>query len=225
MIRSLNNNNIYIKKNISSSNNLYSNNSSYLTHHIPQQFENILAPTSQQEMLTEILNISKIKDGFYIGDRISAITLDVISEFKITHIINTTGYQILNQWESIGIKYLTINWSENKNQILFDLKDELSEKIIEFIDKALLFGEGILVHSFKGKNRVCIVTIIYLMKKYKWSLNKSMEYLKSKKKDVEISNYFYIQLENFQKRLIEKGELRRDIPWEFENLIDKEENY
>ena len=104
---------------------------------------------------------------------------------------------------------MTINWSENKNQILFDLKDELSEKIIEFIDKALLFGEGILVHSFKGKNRVCIVTIIYLMKKYKWSLNKSMEYLKSKKQDVEISNYFYIQLEKFSKKIKRKRRIKK----------------
>ena len=194
-----------------------------MTHNIPQHFDNILDPTSQQEMIQEILNISKIKDGFYISDKISAISLDVINDFKITHIINTTGNQIMNQWESIGVNYLTINWSENPSQILFDLKDEIAEKIVEFIDKALTIGEGVLAHSFNGKNRVCLVALIYLMKKYKWSLYKSMQYLKSKKTDVEIPNYFYNQLDNFQKRLIQKGELTRDIPWEFENLINEEE--
>ena len=230
-MRKVNNNNYVYNKNqnqkqiISSPNSDFpmNSNSNFPINNIPQKLGNILEPTSPQEMNPEILNISKVKDGFFIGDRISAISIEVITEFKISHIINTTGEQIINQWESIGINYLTINWSENENQILFDINDEIAEKIVEFIDKALFLGEGVLAHSFNGKNRVCIVSIIYLMKKYKWSLYKSMQYLKSKKNDIEISNYFYIQLENFQKRLIQKGELARDIPWEFENLIDEEE--
>ena len=54
---------------------------------------------------------------------------------------------------------------------------------------------------FKGQNRVCIVVLIYLMKKYKWSLKKSMEYLKSKKQDVDIPSYFLSQLIKFESRL------------------------
>ena len=179
---------------------------------------------AEQDMATEILNISKIKEGFYIGDKISAITIDVILQFKITHMINATGNQILNQWESIGISYLTLNWSETPNQILFDTKDEIANRIVEFIDGSLIGkGEGVLAHSFKGQNRVCIVVLIYLMKKYKWSLNKSMQLLKSKKQDVDIPIYFFEQLKNFENRLRQRGELTRDIPWEFENLIDPEE--
>ena len=179
----------------------------------------------EQDMTTEILNISKIKEGFYIGDKISAISLDVIIQFKITHMINATGNQIMNQWESIGIAYLTLNWSETPKQILFDSKDEIANRIVEFIDGSLIGkGEGILAHSFKGQNRVCIVVLIYLMKKYKWSLNKSMQYLKSKKQDVDIPSYFFEQLKNFENRLKQRGELPpRDIPWEFEELPDPEE--
>ena len=178
-----------------------------------------------QDMMTEILNISKIKEGFYIGDRISAISIDVIFQFKITHMINATGNQIMNQWESIGISYLTLNWSENPKQILFDNKDEIANRVVEFIDNSLIGkGEGILAHSLKGQDRVCIVVLIYLMKKYKWSLNKSMQYLKSKKQDVDIPSYFFEQLKNFENRLKQRGELPpRDIPWEFEELPDPEE--
>jgi hypothetical protein len=130
----------------------------------------------------------------------------------------------MNNWESIGIKYLTLNWTENENQTLFDNKDEISNKIVEFIDKGIEEGEGILAHSFKGQNRVCIVVIIYLMKKYRWSLNKSMEYLKSKKKDVDITPYFYKQLSNLEKRLLKRNEINiKDIPWEFSNLKNPEE--
>ena len=183
-----------------------------------------LEEPNEQEMMTEVLNIAKIKEGFYIGDKISAISIDVIIQFKITHMINATGNQIMNQWESIGISYLTLNWSESPNQILFDSKDEIANRIVEFVDGSLLGkGEGLLAHSLKGQNRVCIVVLIYLMKKYKWSLNKSLQYLKSKKQDVEIPIFFFEQLKQFEIRLKSRGELTYDVPWEFEGLKDPEE--
>ena len=179
--------------------------------------------TGGQDYITEVLNISKIKEGFYIGDKIAAISIEVVVQFKLTHMINSSGNQIINQWETIGMKYLTLNWSENPNQILFDSNDEIADKILFFIDDSFINGEGLLAHSFKGQNRVCIVVLIYLMKKYKWSLKKSMEYLKSKKQDVDIPSFFLSQLIKFESRLIQRGELTKDIPWSFENLEDPEE--
>ena len=184
-----------------------------------QNIENI----NGQDYITEVLNISKIKEGFYIGDRISAISIEVVVQFKLTHMINASGNQIINQWETIGMKYLTLNWAESPNQNLFDQDDEIAEKILYFIDDSFINGEGILAHSFKGQNRVCIVVLIYLMKKYKWSLKKSMEYLKSKKQDVNIPPFFLSQLIKFETRLLKKGELTKDTPWSFENLKDPEE--
>ena len=184
-----------------------------------QNIENI----DGQDYITEVLNISKIKEGFYIGDKIAAISIEVIVQFKLTHMINASGNQIINQWETIGMKYLTLNWSEAPNQILFDPNDEIADKILFFIEDSCINGEGLLAHSFKGQNRVCIVVLIYLMKKYKWSLKKSMEYLKSKKQDVDIPPYFLSQLIKFESRLFQRGELTKDIPWSFEKLKDPEE--
>jgi len=199
--------------------------------------ESIPAPNEQEEMfedqynenldgqdyVTEVLNISKIKEGFYIGDKIAAISIEVVVQFKLTHMINASGNQIINQWETIGMKYLTLNWSESPNQILFDPNDEIADKILFFIDDSCINGEGLLAHSFKGQDRVCIVVLIYLMKKYRWSLKKSMEYLKSKKQDVDIPPFFLSQLIKFESRLIQRGELTKDVPWSFENLKDPEE--
>ena len=178
---------------------------------------------NNQDYITEVLNISKVKEGFYIGDKIAAISIEVVVQFKLTHIINASGNNIMNQWESIGMKYLTLNWEESPNQALFDQKDEIADKILFFVDDSFINGEGIMAHSFKGQNRVCIVVLIYLMKKYKWSLKKSMEYLKSKKQDVDIPSYFLSQLIKFEARLIQRGELTKDIPWSNENLKDPEE--
>ena len=175
------------------------------------------------EYTTEVINISKIKEGFYVGDQIAATNLDVIIQFKLTHMINATGTQIINKWETIGIKYLTLNWSETPTQNLFDSKDEIANRIVAFIDDSFNRGEGLLAHSVRGQNRVCIVVIIYLMKKYKWNLNKCMDFLRSKKQDVDIPKYFLNQIILFENRLTKKGEGIKSIPWTEENLPDPEE--
>ena len=55
-----------------------------------QNIENI----DGQDYITEVLNISKIKEGFYIGDKIAAISIEVVVQFKLTHMINASGNQI-----------------------------------------------------------------------------------------------------------------------------------
>ena len=181
-----------------------------------QQEENI-------DLQTEILNITKIKEGLYLGDEISGTNLDVVIQFKLTHMINSTGKEIVNAWETIGIKYLTINWEESPSQNLFDSVDEIANKILIFIEDSFIRGEGLLVYSKKGQNRACIVILIYLMKKYKWPLNKSLEFLRNKKYDVDIPNYFMEQLKNFEGRMIKRGENIIFIPWSQENLNSSDE--
>ena len=153
---------------------------------------------------TEIVNISKIEDGFFIGDKYCGTNIDVIIQFKITHIINTCGNQILNQFETLGIKYFTLNWQENPNQILFDSKDEIQTKLVSFIEEALTKGEGLLVHSMRGINRPLVIVVVYFMKKFCWSLKKCLEFIKIKVKNGKIEKYYLKQLESYEKRIKRK---------------------
>lgn len=164
-------------------------------------------------MEAEVVNITKIKDGYFLGDEATAVNLDVILQFKITHMINAAGPQVQNSWESIGIKYLTLNWSESPNQSLFDPKDEVANRIVGFIDDSSKNGEGFLVHSLKGQNRACIVVLIYLVKKFRWSLKKCLDFLSSKKQDINIPNYFLSQLNAFEARLCKIGQGPKTSNW------------
>ncbi len=176
------------------------------------------------EYTTEIINIVKIKEGFFIGDRIAGTTFEVIEQFKITHIINAAGNEIINQFESIGIKYLTLNWIENPKSILFDPKDEIADIIFTFIEDSYKNGEGLLVHSSKGQNRVCIVVIIYLIKKYNWTIQKCIDLLFSKKNDVFIPQYFLKQLNQFENRINQRTQIQKSFNWsEEQNKEDIEE--
>ena len=172
---------------------------------------------------TEIINISKIKDSFFIGDKVAGNNLDVIIQFKISHIINSAGNQIMNYFESIGIQYYTLFWSENPNQILFDQNDEIVDKILLFIRDSFIKGEGLLIHSVKGKDRCCIVVIIYLMKKYYWSVNKCIDFLKSKKEDIEIEPYFIQQLLSYEIRLSKITNIKT-VNWNEITFKDGDEN-
>lgn len=174
--------------------------------------------------ITEVINLSKIKEGFYIGDETTATNLDVIIKFKLTHVINAAGNQVVNAWETIGIKYLTLNWADDPSQQLFDPKDEIANKIVTFIEDSLNKGEGLLVHSTKAHNRVCIVVIIYLMTRYKWTFSKCNEFLRSKKTHVIIPEYFLNQIVLFESRIIQKGDqVNKDLPWGAEAISDPDE--
>ena len=58
-----------------------------------------------------------------------------------------------------------------------DPKDEASNAIFEFIEEALEATESVLVHSVRGQSRATCALACYIMRKYKWSLLKSLEFL------------------------------------------------
>ena len=126
-----------------------------------------------------MVNIAKIRDGLFIGDVIAGTTKDLIYEFKISHMINTASTQIPSQFSSIAIKYQNLIWPENPPLNKTIIKDDIVVKIVTFIDGCLKNGDGLLIYAVKGQNRCCVVIIIYLMKKYFWSLEKSKQYLLS----------------------------------------------
>ncbi|EAS04407.2 dual specificity phosphatase domain protein (macronuclear) [Tetrahymena thermophila SB210] len=148
-----------------------------------------------------IIGAIKIKDGLFIGDEYAAQDLEFVITNKVTHIINCAGQSIGNIWEQIGVMYLTFPWTQSDQQILFDEQDEILNEIVKFIDEAAEAGESTLVHSVKGQSRACCVLASYFMKKYNWALLKTLEFLNSRRPDLEIRSSFFQQLTNLSKKL------------------------
>ncbi|KRW99053.1 hypothetical protein PPERSA_11654 [Pseudocohnilembus persalinus] len=147
----------------------------------------------------------KIKDGLFIGDELAAKDLEFIVTNKVTHIINTSGKQIANFWENIGIAYLTLFWVENDNQVLFDPRNETVNEILDFVNEAHEQGESVLVHSVRGQSRACCVLASFFMMKYKWTLYKTLEFLNSRRPDLEIRASFFHQLTQLEQKLQKMG--------------------
>lgn len=156
----------------------------------------------------------KIKDALFIGDELAAQDLEFVVSNKVSHIVNWAGREIPNHWEPVGIEYLTFYWVDQDNQVLFDPEDNITNEIINFIDEALENGESCLVHSIRGQSRASVALSAYFMQKYKWSLYKTLEYLNSRRPDLEIRASFVSQLADFEQKLISQNRGPQTAHWE-----------
>jgi protein-tyrosine phosphatase len=79
---------------------------------------------------------------------------------------------------------------DDDRQLLFDDNDQVAAEILKFIDEALSEQFGVLIHSIRGQSRASCVLIIYFMMKFNWSLMKALEYVTSRRPNLEIRASF-----------------------------------
>lgn len=156
---------------------------------------------------------TKVKDGLFVGGSPSAHDMESAIACKVTRVINCCGREVSNQWESIGVKYLTYDWEDNGSQVVLDKGDFVINEVYDFIEEALAREEGVLIHSSDGESRSCCVCAAYLMKRYRWSLKKTMEFMKSRDLGADIKMGLMQQLQSYEKRMAvdcKAGPLARD---------------
>ena len=88
-----------------------------------------------------------------------------------------------------------------------------TNQIFEFIEETLANSESILVHSSRGQSRASAVIAIYMMKKYRWTLLKTLEFLNSRRPDLEIRASFIQQINMYESYLIRMGLGPRTQDW------------
>lgn len=101
--------------------------------------------------------------------------------------------------------YLTLNWQDDEKQTLFDAAEKIPEEIYKFMEEAIDNHESVLVQSVKAQNRACFVIATFLMRRYKWSLLKTLEYVNSRRPDLEMRPSFLAQLQQYENRLYARG--------------------
>ena len=180
--------------------------------------------------VTEAIIISKIRDGIFVGDFKAGSNEDLLNQFKISHLLNISGQPLPYNIKEKDIKYLSLNlpetpnFSGDKNKIISDSK--ISE-IVSFIDDSYINGEGLFGFSFNGKNRICVIIILYLMKKFKWPLKKCYDYVyvSTKKKDIDINDSYKKFLKEIEKEIFGEENIIDDekLFWNNEVITDENE--
>ncbi len=108
----------------------------------------------------------------------------------MTRVVNCAGTQLPNNWEPIGILYLTLNWQDDEKQTLFDAQGRIPDEVHRFVSEAIDNGESILIQSVKAMNRACFIVAAYVMRRYRWSLLKTLEFVNSRRSDLELRQSF-----------------------------------
>lgn len=161
----------------------------------------------------EVLGAVKIKDGVFIGDEMAASDLDFVVANKVTGIVNCSGRHVPNHYDSIGVQYLTYFWMDNDSQTILDSMDVNIGEIVGFIEELLTRGESVLIHSVRGQSRSGCVLAAYMMRKYSWTFVKTMEFLRSRRPDLNIKHSFEKQLRDYQSRLQNVNKQRLTHDW------------
>mmetsp|Transcript_72546 Transcript_72546/g.212816 ORF Transcript_72546/g.212816 Transcript_72546/m.212816 type:complete len:354 (-) Transcript_72546:9-1070(-) len=147
----------------------------------------------------------KISDGLFLGNQECAADLDFMEENKVTRVINCSGKQVSNSYEMLGVVYMTFNWEDTDEQTVFEKGkgDAIVEKVLRFINDAHNRAEGTLVHSVHGQSRSYCLLAAYLMRKYRWSLEKSLGFLSAQRPDAQPKPGLLRQLAGLEQRLQE----------------------
>jgi hypothetical protein len=103
---------------------------------------------------------SQINSHLFVGGQFVAENWNVIESHGITRIINCSAGVIANNFaDKPNVKYLTLNMVDGR-------QDDISWfacEVIQFILKARINGERVLLHCEKGVSRSCSFAILYTM--------------------------------------------------------------
>lgn len=94
-----------------------------------------------------------------------------------------------------GIKYLMLPTMDEEG---YDIKNDVQISLM-FIADGIKSGEMTLVHCYAGMSRSATVVLAYLMSRYKWSLDKSINFLRKKRPIVNPNQGFMKFLKEFEK--------------------------
>lgn len=156
----------------------------------------------------------KVKDGLFIGDRESANDRDLMEDNQVTRVVNCAGFSVPNLWGSLGVLYLTYDWVDKDDQVILDQDDVVINEVFGFIEEAFARAEGALIHSVNGQSRSCCLVAAYLMKKFRWGRQKSMEFLSSRRPDHKLKAGFVRQLSDFELRLAAQSDHLLSRDWD-----------
>lgn len=86
--------------------------------------------------------------------------------------------------------YLTFQWFDREDQLIFDGKDTATKAIYDFIDNARKKFESVLVHSVRGQSRSSSALVAFFIRRFRWSMFKSLEFMNQRRPNLEIRGTF-----------------------------------
>lgn len=140
---------------------------------------------------------SYIMDNIHLGNGYNARNYYNLIENNIGLIINCTE-EIPNYFED-HFDYYRVSVKDVNGADILPYLDDTVELIHNFIEKNPL--KEVFVHCFMGSSRSATIVAAYLMKYYRYNLKDTLEFIKERREVMNINQYFYNQLKDYQNML------------------------
>jgi len=130
----------------------------------------------------------------YLGSEADARLLKHLEHLEVSHILNVSSVKCFypNRFE-----YLKLDLPDEKDTKI----SKYFDKTYEYIEKVARAKKRVMVHCYQGVSRSATIVIAYLMRKKKWSLKESHNYLKNLRSIVQPNPGFWKQLEKYESKL------------------------
>ena len=155
---------------------------------------NISNSTKISNHITNIfLEPTHIIDNIYLGNAYNSSNYLVIKNNNIKYVVNVTK-ELPNYYENNDINYYRIPISDNCE---YHISSHI-QNVIDFIEQSQKNNNGnILIHCYMGSSRSASIVLAYLVYKYKYDINKAIEFIKSKRNIVNINLNFIDDIQNY----------------------------
>ncbi|KAG5653095.1 hypothetical protein H0H81_002320 [Sphagnurus paluster] len=161
------------------------------------RFDN-LPPEVMQAMCTPMHQIlspqNNIPGSLYVGSLSAVQDKDLLSEHRITHLVQVLDAPWLPLSEKDGFNCYRI---QILDQSTVDLKPHL-EAVCNHIDKALRSGRNVLVHCQQGISRSTAIVIAYLIRNHGMSYDNAFALVKRKRACAKPNSGFVAALREWE---------------------------
>jgi len=152
-------------------------------------------------MLNDLKSVgpSEILSGFlYVGDSVHGSSPQLLESIGIFYIVNITMDDYSNKFhpQKFHFHYCKVH-DHPKNSISSHF-----DSVFSFIESARESKDSkVLIHCGEGVSRSCTLAVAYLMKKYDWSLKKSLLHVRKYRPQANPNNGFMRQLLEYEDNL------------------------
>ncbi|KRW99055.1 hypothetical protein PPERSA_11656 [Pseudocohnilembus persalinus] len=179
---------------------------SYLYSH-----QTLLGLYQNSEPLHQILDHSNGEGAVFLGNIDAAQDLTNLRKLGIKAVLTVAARAGLKYNENIVPFHEVIACDDHPQQDL----SSFFQQIYNFIEKHRK-QTNILIHCFAGISRSSTALIMYMMRKYQWSFEKSFQHCRQRRRVTNPNPGFLKQLLNFEKKLIEQRSFK---PSSAQNLL------
>jgi hypothetical protein len=149
----------------------------------------------RKDSLDLYYKVNKITDKIYLGDEEGARDKKLLNGYGITHIL-VCGRDLKKRFKDDYVYHR------------IEIDDSSREDILEYFEEAFQFIENskiVYLHCIAGKSRSPAFVIGYLMWKNKLSYKEALDFVKKKRKVIELNPGFEQQLMEFERTLKDYG--------------------